>query len=260
MATGSKDKTKPPPTLDEVYSGAPRRLEKEAVAVKSLLSASRTLPAQQAKRSPLPRLPPGTSPEAFDAAVRDLRAQLGGAEHVVVNDGAHLADGWYLEHPNTHDAFHVVAHDELVASAVVYPGSTVDVQAVVRWAARHGGLPLYPISLGRNLGYGGAAPRVPGGVVVDLGRRMHRVLNIDAENASCLVEPGVTYFRLYEEIQARGLPLWIDTPDLGGGSVLGNAIDRGVGYTPYGDHFAQHCGMELVLPSGEVMRTGMCVP
>jgi hypothetical protein len=26
-----------------------------------------------------------------------------------------------------------------------------------------------------------------------------------------------------------GLPLWIDTPDLGGGSVLGNAIDRGVG-------------------------------
>lgn len=55
----------------------------------------------------------------------------------------------------------------------------------------------------------------------------------------------------------KGLPLWIDTPDLGGGSVLGNAIDRGVGYTPYGDHFANHCGMEIVLPDGSLLRTGM---
>jgi hypothetical protein len=118
-------------------------------------------------------------------------------------------------------------------------------------------IPIYPISLGRNLGYGGAAPRMPGSVVVDLGRRMRQILNIDAENASCVVEPGVTYFKLYEEIQSRKLPLWIDTPDVGGGSVLGNAIDRGVGYTPYGDHFANHCGMEVVLPNGELLRTGM---
>ena len=84
--------------------------------------------------------------------------------------------------------------------------------------------------MGRNLGYGGAAPRVPGAVVIDLGRRMNKVLNIDEANASCVVEPGVSYFKLYEEIQNRQIPLWIDTPDLGGGSVLGNAIDRGVGY------------------------------
>jgi hypothetical protein len=45
-----------------------------------------------------------------------------------------------------------------------------------------------------------------------------------------MVEPGVSYFKLYEEIQKTGFKLWIDTPDLGGGSVLGNAIDRGVGY------------------------------
>jgi FAD/FMN-containing dehydrogenase len=83
--------------------------------------------------------------------------------------------------------------------------------------------------MGRNIGYGGAAPRVPGSVVIDLGRNMNKVLKIDGENASCMVEPGVSYFKLYEEIQKTGLPLWIDTPDLGGGSVLGNAIDRGVG-------------------------------
>lgn len=243
-----------PPTIDDVYCGTPARLSQEAGSVKSLLYGSRTLPVKQLRRSAL-RLPPDVSLEAFNDAIQDLKAQIGDA-NVTVNDADQLQDGWYLESPNTHDAFHLIDHDELVASALVYPSSTEEVQTVVRWANKHV-IPIYPISLGRNLGYGGAAPRIPGGVVVDLGKRMHRVLNIDAENASCIVEPGVTYFRLYEEIQRRKLPLWIDTPDLGGGSVLGNAIDRGVGYTPYGDHFANHCGMELVLPNGEVLRTGM---
>ncbi len=111
---------------------------------------------------------------------------------------------------------------------MVYPSSTEEVQKITRWANQHK-IPIYPISMGRNIGYGGAAPRIPGSVVVDLGRRMNKILDIDADNASCIVEPGVSYFALYEEIQRRKLPLWIDCPDLGGGSVLGNAIDRGVG-------------------------------
>ena len=41
-------------------------------------------------------------------------------------------------------------------------------------------------------------------------------------------------------------------PDLGGGSVIGNALEHGVGYTPLGDHFAQHCGMEVVLANGDI--------
>lgn len=39
--------------------------------------------------------------------------------------------------------------------------------------------------------------------------------------------------------------------------MLGNAVERGVGYTPYGDHYMMHCGMEIVLPNGELIRTGM---
>lgn len=111
----------------------------------------------------------------------------------------------------------------------MYPSSTEEVQTVVKWANTYK-IPIYPISMGRNIGYGGAAPRIPGSVVIDLGKRMNKIINIDADNASCIVEPGVSYFALYEEIQRRKLPLWIDCPDLGGGSVLGNAIDRGVGY------------------------------
>lgn len=241
------------PLLDEVYSGAPSRLDAEAETTYSRMLANRTLEKSKTRKTGL-RLPPDTTLEEFKRAISDLKNRIG-AENVEVNDKP-LDDGWYLDHPKTHDCHHIVDQELLVASAVVYPGSTADVQTIVRWA-NSTGYPLYPISLGRNLGYGGAAPRVPGGVVVDLGRRMHRILNIDADNASCVVEPGVTYFRLHEEIQKRGLPLWIDTPDLGGGSLLGNAVDRGVGYTPYGDHWANHCGMEVVLPNGELLRTGM---
>ncbi|KAI1080585.1 vanillyl alcohol oxidase [Whalleya microplaca] len=241
------------PSLKEKYSGAPARLNQEAEEAKKLILLNRTLPASRPRKSQV-RLPPDVTAEDFETAIKELRAEIGDA-NVEINDKA-LVDGWYIEHPNTHDAFHIADQEELVSSAVVYPGSTAEVQTTVRWANKFG-IPIYPISLGRNVGYGGAAPRVPGGVVVDLGRRMHGILSLDGENASCVVEPGVTYFALHEALAARNLPLWVDTPDLGGGSVLGNAIDRGVGYTPYGDHFANHCGLEVVLPSGELLRTGM---
>ena len=94
--------------------------------------------------------------------------------------------------------------------------------------------------------------------MIDLGKRMNKILDINPDDSTCLVEPGVSYYALYEEVQRRGYKhLWIDVPDLGGGSVLGNALDHGVGYTPYGDHWAMHSGLEVVTPTGEVVRTGM---
>lgn len=108
------------------------------------------------------------------------------------------------------------------------------------------------------MGYGGAAPRVRGSVVIDLGKRMNKILDINPDDYTCLVEPGVSFYALHEAVQAKGYThMWIDTPDLGGGSVVGNTLDRGVGYTPYGDHWACHSGLEVVLPTGEIIRTGM---
>jgi 4-cresol dehydrogenase (hydroxylating) len=49
----------------------------------------------------------------------------------------------------------------------------------------------------------------------------------------------------------------MSVPDLGWGSVVGNTLDHGVGYTPTGDHVGQQCGMEVVLANGEILRTGM---
>jgi FAD/FMN-containing dehydrogenase len=51
--------------------------------------------------------------------------------------------------PNTHDAMHVAEEDALVASAIVYPSTTDEVQKIVHWANKHR-IPISPISIGRN--------------------------------------------------------------------------------------------------------------
>ena len=45
--------------------------------------------------------------------------------------------------------------------------------------------------------------------------------------------------------------------DVGWGSVVGNTLDHGVTYMPYGVDMGMQCGMEVVLPNGELLRTGM---
>ncbi|OQE13590.1 hypothetical protein PENSTE_c052G00782 [Penicillium steckii] len=242
-----------PPTLDGCHSGIPRNLLRSAAQVKANLVSNQTIDPRE--RAQLPVLPQGFTSSQFATALAEIIHYLG-KQHVEINDKP-LDDGWYIEHPNTHDAFNLFDSEDTVSSAAVYPGSVEDVQAIVRWANKFR-MPIFPISIGRNFGYGGAAPRVRGSVVIDLGRRMNRILDINPDDCTCLVEPGVTFYALYEEIQKRGYKhLWIDVPDLGGGSVIGNTLDRGVGYTPYGDHFAMHSGMEVVLPRGHLVRTGM---
>jgi FAD/FMN-containing dehydrogenase len=65
---------------------------------------------------------------------------------------------------------------------------------------------------------------------------MNKVLEVNVEGAFALVEPGVTFFDLHDYLVKNNLRdrLWVDVPDVGGGSIIGNAVERGVGYTPYG--------------------------
>ncbi|PVH84064.1 vanillyl alcohol oxidase [Cadophora sp. DSE1049] len=240
----------------EYAPGIPSRVTDYANTYKKRFQDNAT--TMQPATGPVPAirsqiLPQGISKETFDEAIEELKSFVDG-DVILVNE--ELDDGWYLHRPLTHDAFPLGAQDEFVNSAICSPGNVEQVQAVVRWANKWL-IPIYPISMGRNLGYGGAAARLPGSVIVDLGKRMKKVLELDEKSAFCLLEPGVSYYMLFDEIKKSGKDLWVDVPDLGGGSVIGNALDRGVGYTPYGDHFGMHCGMEIILPNGELMRTGM---
>lgn len=147
--------------------------------------------------------------------------------------------------------------EERHAAAALAPADVAQVQAIVRIAWRHK-LPLFPISTGKNFGYGGPSPNVTGSVVLDL-KRLNRVLEVDDKRHFALVEPGVSYFDLFRHIEERGLKVMIDCPDPGWGSPIGNALERGIGYTmpQFRDHFGASCGMEVVLPNGDLMRTGM---
>ena len=145
--------------------------------------------------------------------------------------------------------------DDYMPSAVVSPTTVEEIQEIVRIANRYG-VPLWTIGQGRNNAYGGPAPRVNGSVVVNL-RNMNRVLEINPELGYAVVEPGVRWFDLYEAIQEAGYPLMLSITDLGWGSVVGNTLEHGLTYMPYGLDWSAQCGMEVILPSGELMRTGM---
>ena len=195
------------------------------------------------------KVPPGVSPADFAEAIKQF-------EDAVGKDWVFTADEDVALYRDPYSPF-LGEPEELLASAAVAPDGVEQVQAVVRIANQYK-IPIYPVSTGKNLGYGGSAPVFSGSVVLDL-KRMNRILEVNEESAYALVEPGVSYFDLYRYIQEKGLKLWVDVPDPGWGSPVGNALDRGGGYlmAQYRNHFDSHCGMEVVLANGEIIRTGM---
>jgi (+)-pinoresinol hydroxylase len=195
------------------------------------------------------KTPPGVSPQDFSDVLKQF-------EEVVGKDWVFTTDADVAMYRDAYSPFYG-EEDELVASAAVAPDNVEDVQKIVKIANTYK-IPIYPISTGKNLGYGGSAPAYSGSVVLDL-KRMNRILEVNEKSAYVLVEPGVSYFDLYRYIQEKGLKLWVDVPDPGWGSPVGNSLDRGGGYLlkEFRNHFDSHCGMEVVLANGELLRTGM---
>ncbi len=140
-------------------------------------------------------------------------------------------------------------------TAIVSPANREQVQACLRAATRHH-TPVYPISSGRNWGYGSRVPAADGCALLNLGR-MNRIVDFSEELAYVTVEPGVTQGQLIEFLASRGSRLWADVSGSSAAcSLIGNAMERGFGHTPYGDHASKVCGFEVVLPNGEVIDTG----
>jgi 4-cresol dehydrogenase (hydroxylating) len=192
-------------------------------------------------------VPPGLTEREFSRALDEFAAAVG-REWVFASD-----EDMNL-YRDAYSPFWSEAEDR-VPSAAVAPDSVEQVQAIVRIANTYK-IPLWTVSTGRNLGYGGASPAYSGSVVVDL-KRMNRILEVNDKIHYAVVEPGVSYFDLYRYIQDRKLNVWIDPADPGWGSPVGNALERGGGRTPMRDHWNAVCGLEVVLANGEVLRTGM---
>ncbi|KAH7386354.1 hypothetical protein BKA64DRAFT_141336 [Cadophora sp. MPI-SDFR-AT-0126] len=172
--------------------------------------------------------PPGITPPQFQSFI-SRATSIAGPEivEVILPDNS-LSGGSYENPCHGYDMDAILDHDYFVTSAVISPRSVPEVQEMMRLCTETG-VPVWPYSIGRNMGYGGAAPRVPGSVGLYLGKNMNRVLKVDTEDAWALVEPGVTFFGLHEYLAEHGLreKVWLDVPDLGCGG--GWMISRGEG-------------------------------
>ena len=179
---------------------------------------------------------------AASQLLRAMRAVVGDAH--VADDGATLAR--YARS---------TAGAGTTPLAVVRPGSRAEVVALVDLARRYR-TPLYPVSTGKNWGYGDACAVTDGQVVLELAR-MNRIVQVDPQLAYAVIEPGVTQRQLADFLRERGIGLWIDCTGAGPDtSFLGNILERGFGHSPYGNRLAHIAGMQVVLASGEVLDTG----
>jgi glycolate dehydrogenase FAD-linked subunit len=150
-------------------------------------------------------------------------------------------------------------HDEALTGtavrplAVVRPANTAEVAAVVRWAGERG-IPLTARGSGTGLS-GACIPRADG--ILCALDRMQRIVEIDLDNHCAVVEAGVTLDQLDEALQPHALvyPVYPgETSASLGGNVATNA--GGMRAVKYGVTRHQVLGLEAVLATGEVIRTG----
>jgi glycolate oxidase len=150
-------------------------------------------------------------------------------------------------------------HDEVV-------GLRADPEVVVRVASVEQVVEIFKLAqrerisvTPRGAGYGlsGGAVPVYGGIVLSL-EKMNRILEIDKENLMVTTEPGVITGDLHRAVEAEGLfyppdPASLDSCFIGGNIAEGAGGPRAVKYGVTKDYV---CGLQAVLPSGEIINCG----
>jgi len=157
------------------------------------------------------------------------------------------------------EALEKYAHDETVGlwaqpEVVVFAHSAQEVAGVFRLAVRER-IPVTPRGAGYGLS-GGAVP-VFGGIVLST-EKMNRILEIDKQNLMITVEPGVITGDIHRAVEAEGLfyppdPASLDSCSIGGNIAEGAGGPRAVKYGTTKDYV---CGLEAVLPSGDIITCG----
>ncbi len=149
------------------------------------------------------------------------------------------------------------AEESYIPEFVVLPGSVEEVQEILRLANRKR-IPVTPRVGGLTLS--GLAIPYGGGILLDL-KRMNRVLEVNEHSMYAVVECGVTTGQLKTYLEENHPDLWFSCPHAPPSvGVVSNAIIHGAGQVSlkYGISLELVNGLEVVLPTGEVLRTGSC--
>lgn len=137
---------------------------------------------------------------------------------------------------------------------VVLPANTNEVSDIVRLANKYN-LPVIP--RGAGSGFAGGSVPVRSGIVMHLSR-LNKIIEIDAENLIAVVEPCVVTGIFQEEVERLGLfyppdPASLKFSTMGGNASTGAGGPRAVKYGVTRDYIL---GLEVVTPTGEIIRTG----
>jgi glycolate oxidase len=158
--------------------------------------------------------------------------------------------------PYAKDTYRIRFDEEYkyVPDLVVLPETTVDVQRVVKAAARHK-VPLIPKGGGTNRT--GMLVPIHGGIIVDT-IRMNKVVEVSVPNLYVTVQPGITLKALDEELEPHGLVLTQEQGSYKVATVGGSISTAGFSrkHQKYGTISDRVMSLEVVLANGEILRTG----
>lgn len=144
---------------------------------------------------------------------------------------------------------------EAVPDAVVFPTNAEEISRTLALANRLG-IPVVPRGSGTGT-TGGSVP-LQGGVVL-VTTLMNRILEIDTDNFTAVVEPGVITGDFHRAVEAKGL-FYPPDPSSSGISTLGGNVAECAGgprAVKYGVTRDYVLGVEAVLPTGEIIRSGV---
>jgi len=166
-----------------------------------------------------------------------------------------VGDEWFLDTPEdlitySYDGF----LPEFMPDAVIVPGDRDEIARVMKVANREK-INIIPRGAGTNICGSSVARR--GGIIIAF-HRLNRILEIDPESRCAVVQPGVVNADLQKAVAAYGLlyppdPASMFVSTIGGNVALNAGGPRGVKYGVTRDYLL---GLEVVLASGEIIRTG----
>lgn len=138
------------------------------------------------------------------------------------------------------------------ADAVVWPESTEEVSAVVKYAYENN-IPVVPVSSQTHM-YGSTIPK-QGGIVIDM-KNMNKILEIDVKHKTVRFQPGVTWKQMYEALDEVGCRIMMPLTTLANRSVLSDTLDRALITNTVYDYGEPTQSLEIVYGDGSVFRAG----
>ncbi|MHB8910994.1 MAG: FAD-binding oxidoreductase [Syntrophales bacterium] len=178
----------------------------------------------------------------LDQAVKDELKAIVGAEGYFDNEEDLLL--------YSYDAFMIQGKPDVA----LLPVSTEEVSRIMKVASREK-IPVTARGAGTNLAGGTIATR--GGIVLSF-TRMNKILSIDKENRAAVLQPGVINMEFQKELAKQGLYYPPDPGSMAVSTIGGNVGENAGGprAVKYGVTKDYLLGLEVVLASGEILRTG----